>query len=116
MKEIDIHRGVCKHLKARGAPGLLWWHTPNGGRRGKVEGAIFKSLGVLAGVADLILVCDGKMFALELKADDGRPTVSQMQFISDFNAAIAPNGGACIVHGLDRALRTLEIWKLIKET
>ena len=49
------------------------------------------------------------MFALELKAENGRPTVEQMQFIS-----IAPNGGACIAHGLDRALRVLETWGLLR--
>jgi hypothetical protein len=32
------------------------------------------------------------MFALELKAEDGRPTAAQMQLMSDFNAAVAPNG------------------------
>jgi hypothetical protein len=38
-----------------------------------------------------------------------------MQFIIlDFNAAVAPNGGACIAHGLDRALRVLETWGLLR--
>jgi len=71
-----------------------------------------KSLGVRA--ADLILLHAGRMFALELKAEDGRPTAAQMQFISDFNAAVAPNGDACIAHGLDRALRILETWGLLR--
>jgi hypothetical protein len=90
---------------------LVWWHTPNGGKRPPVEAAIMKGLGVRAGVADLILVHRGRPFALELKADDGRPTVEQMTFVSDFNAA---GGCACIEHGLDRALRTLETWGLLR--
>jgi hypothetical protein len=73
-----------------------------------------KSLGVRAGVADLILLHAGRMFALELKAEDGRPTPAQLQFVLDFNAAVAPNGGACIAHGLDRALRVLETWGLLR--
>jgi hypothetical protein len=109
-----VQRAVCQHLIIRGVRGLLWWHTPNGGKRRPIEAAIMKSLGVRAGVADLILLHAGRMFALELKAADGRPTATQMQFISDFNAAVAPNGGACIAHGLDRALRTLETWGLLR--
>src|SRR5262249_58400862 len=109
-----IQRAVCQHLCIRGVRGLLWWHTPNGGKRRPIEAAIMKSLGVRAGVADLILLHGGRMFALELKAENGRPTAAQMQFISDFNAAVAPNGGACIAHCLDRALGVLETWGLLR--
>ena len=112
--EDGVQRTVCQHLKIRGVRGLLWWHTPNGGKRRPIEAAIMKSLGVRAGVADLILLHAGRIFALELKADDGRSTATQLQFISDFNAAVAPNGGACIAHGLDRALRVLETWGLLR--
>ena len=111
--EDKIQRAVCQHLRQRGAPGLLWWHTPNGGKRRPVEAAILKGLGTRAGVADLILVHRGRPFALELKTDEGRPTVEQMEFVSDFNSA---GGSAAIVNGLDRALRTLETWGLLRET
>ena len=72
--EQSVQRAVCEHLRRRAAPGLVWWHTPNGGRRSPVEAAIFNGLGVRAGVADLILLHDGKAFALELKTERGRPT------------------------------------------
>jgi hypothetical protein len=85
--EQAIQRAVCQHLRQRGASGLVWWHTPNGGRRSPVEAAIFNGLGVRAGVADLILLRDGRAFALELKTERGRPTAAQMQFISEFRAA-----------------------------
>src|SRR5262249_16457247 len=109
-----VQRAVIEHLRIRGARRLLWWHTPNGGKRRPIEAAIMKSLGVRAGVADLILLHGGRMCALELKAENGRPTAAQMQFISDFNAAVAPNGGACIAYDLDRALRVLETWGLLR--
>ena len=63
-----IHRTIVQHLRTRAVPGCTWWHTPNGGWRSPVEVAIFKSLGVRAGVADLLLLHDGQFFALELKA------------------------------------------------
>lgn len=92
-----IQRALCQHLRHRGAAGLVWWHTPNGGRRRPVAAAIFSGLGVRPGVSDLILLHDGRAFALELKTDDGRPTGAQMQFISEFRAA---GGDASIANGL----------------
>ena len=64
-----IHRAVSQHLRPRGVPGLVWWHTPNGGRRNRIEGAILNGLGVRPGVTDLILLHHGRAFALELKTD-----------------------------------------------
>jgi hypothetical protein len=110
--EDQLQRTVCQHLRQRGAPGLVW-HTPNGGKRRPVEASILKGLGTRAGVADLIFVHRGRPFALELKADEGRPTVEQIAFVSDFNGA---GGSAAIVNGLDRALRTLETWGLLRGT
>jgi hypothetical protein len=109
--EQAIQRTVCQHLHQRGAASLIWWHTPNGGRRSPVEAAIFAGLGVCPGVADLILLHDGRAFALELKTERGRPTAAQMQFISDFRAA---GGEASIAGGLDQALRILETWGLLR--
>jgi len=47
------------------------FHVPNGGKRGKVEGAIFKAMGTKAGVPDLLILYPVGKFhgmALELKA------------------------------------------------
>jgi hypothetical protein len=109
--EDSIQRAVCRHLWTRGSPDLCWWHTPNGGKRNRIEAAIFKGLGVRAGVSDIIAVHEGKAFALELKADGGRPTEAQLRFIDDFQAA---GGYAAVAEGLDQAVRTLETWKLLR--
>jgi hypothetical protein len=106
-----IHRAVVQHLRARGVPGLVFFHVPNGGKRGPVEAAIFKSLGVRAGVADLILFHAGKSFALELKADNGRPTAEQIEFLADIERAGA---FTAMPRGLDAALATLETWGLLR--
>ena len=82
--EQALQHAVCQHLRQRGARGLLWFHVPNGGRRTPVEAAIFSGLGVRPGVSDLILLRDGRAFALELKTERGRPTAAQMQFIPNF--------------------------------
>ena len=109
--EQAVQRAVCQHLRQRGARGVLWFHVPNGGRRSPVEAAIFNGLGVRAGVSDLILVHDGRPFALELKTERGRPSAAQMQFISEFCAA---GGEASIANGLDQALHVLEAWGLLR--
>jgi hypothetical protein len=113
--EQAIHKAVVAHLRQRGVPGLVFWHTPNGvrgrSRRHHVQGAIAKGMGVRPGVSDLVLLHRGRAYALELKAPTGRPTVEQMEFVSDFNSA---GGHACIADGLDRALRVLETWGLLR--
>lgn len=110
-----IHKAVADHLRQRGAPGVVFWHTPNGarmsGRRGRVQGGIAKGMGVRAGVSDILAFHKGQFFALELKAPGGRPTVDQIKFIDE----VRENGGAvCIAEGLTEALRTLETWGLLR--
>lgn len=109
--EDAIQRAVVQHLRQRGVPGLVFWHTPNGGKRGAIEAAIFKGLGVRAGVSDIIAVHAGRIYALELKSETGRQTESQMQFRADMDAAGAETG---LAQGLDAALRIIEAWGLVR--
>lgn len=106
---------MAQHLRQRGVPGLLWWHTPNGarlrGRRGHVQGAIAKGLGVRAGVSDICALLGGKFFALELKAPGGRPTEEQLKFI---DAVREQGGSVCVAEGLTEALRAIETWGLVR--
>lgn len=109
--EQKIQKAVVQHLFTRGVQGLVFIHVPNGGWRSPVEAKILKGMGVRAGASDLLLWHRGRSFALELKSPGGRATAAQMQFISDINAA---GGFGCIVEGLDRALKVLETWGLLK--
>jgi hypothetical protein len=114
--EQAMHKDVAKHIRARGVPGLVWWHTQNGARYGgknpAMHGAIMKSLGVRAGVSDFVFLYDGRFYALELKAiGGGNPTEEQQKFIADVNAA---GGFAVCAKGLDLALKVLEAWGLVK--
>lgn len=74
----------------------LLHHIPNGGSRSKKEGARFKRMGVLAGVADLHLpVARGPWHGLyiEMKYGEGRLSNSQ----KDFLKLAAEQGVYCIV-------------------
>src|SRR5258708_26659121 len=106
MTEADVHKAVVNQLRYRSVPGLTFWHTPNGAYHGwrPWQGAEMKRNGVLPGVADLILVNQGKCYALELKADEGRPTKAQIEFLE----RMAENGGqTAITAGLNGAIATL---------
>ncbi len=109
--EQAIQRAVFQHLKVRAAPGVFAFHVPNGGYRKPIEAAIMKGLGVTAGVPDVMVIFKGDVYALELKAEDGRPTEKQLEAVSNIRNA---GGFACVVYGLDRALRCLEAWGILK--
>ena len=56
---------------------------PNGGRRGKIEAAIMKAEGVLAGCADLFVMASSGFYNglyIEMKTEKGRQTNSQKWF------------------------------------
>jgi hypothetical protein len=64
-------------------PHLTLFAIPNGGRRGKVEAAIMKGEGVLAGVADLFLMFPNMEYHglfIEMKTSDGKQSDSQRSF------------------------------------
>jgi hypothetical protein len=109
--EQQIQRALLEHLRLRGAPDLFAFHCPNGGARTPIEGAIFKSLGVVAGVPDLLIIRDGRVFALELKADSGRVTPAQTETQQRMSAAGAVVGVAV---GIDQALAWLQQHKLLR--
>lgn len=51
--------------------GMLF-SVPNGGRRDKREAFRLKQTGLIPGVSDLILLCKGSAYLIELKNDDGQ--------------------------------------------
>jgi hypothetical protein len=114
MLEQDIHRAVWKHIQARLVREAFAFHVPNGGARSKVEAAIFASLGVVPGIPDLIAICRGQTFGLELKrakTDGGRLTAKQIEVHQRLREA-----GAIVAtaYGLGDAIRQLEDWKLLR--
>jgi hypothetical protein len=108
--EAAIQRAVFQHLRARAAPGVFAFHPANGGYRKPVEAAIMKGLGVVAGVPDVIAIHNGRVFAMEIKAEGGRATDKQLACI----AALREAGAfTCVAEGLGRALACLESWGLL---
>jgi hypothetical protein len=109
--EAAIQQAVFQHLRARGAPGVFAFHPANGGYRKPVEAAILKGLGVVAGVPDVIAVHNGRVFAMEIKAEGGRATPKQLAAIAALREAGAI---VAVATGLDEALRKLESFGLLR--
>lgn len=111
-QEDAVQRAVFNHLRARGAPDMVAFHVPNGGKRSRIEAAIMKGLGVTAGIPDIIIVKDRQTFALELKPEHGgRLEPSQ----KDMLAALDKAGAfTAVAHGVDQALRILEAWGVLR--
>lgn len=111
--EQAIHKAVVAHLNARSAGRVFFWHTPNEGKRGFVNAAALKAMGMTAGVPDLLILKEGRLYALELKAPGGRLTHSQrlvMERMLECGAEVS------MAHGLDEALVTLEFWGILKRS
>jgi hypothetical protein len=105
--EQQFQIALVEHLRWR-APRDMWWcHYPSGGRRNAVEAAILKSMGTKPGVPDLLLVKDGKFFALELKVLGGRLSRAQVECHEDLRRAGAM---VDVATGIDESLKILTEW------
>jgi hypothetical protein len=109
--EQEIQKAMLEHLHWRGVPRLFVFHYPAGGWRSSVEAAIFKSLGVVAGIPDLLIVYQGQLYALELKTTYGRLTPTQIDTQQRMRAA-----GVIVATAveIDAALDILEGWGLLR--
>lgn len=104
IDEDTLHIHVARFLALALPPEVLWWHTPNGGKRekrmgrgGKMyspEGAKLKRMGAKAGVPDLTFGLPGdgppRLHFIELKDEDGRLSVGQVTWKSRCEQANAP--------------------------
>lgn len=90
------------------APDLLFFHVPNGAGRSAVEGEILRLMGVLAGVADLVIVLpDGSVGFIELKAGKGRLSPAQQTFK---DRALKANARWAEARTLDDIAAVLSAW------
>jgi len=110
LVEDKIHRAVVQHVVDRGVPGLVFFHPANNPRSAR-DGARLRRLGARAGAFDLIFLHQGKAYALEIKREHGRTTDAQDVFAAEFNAA---GGYAFVGYGLERCLKILQSWGLVK--
>ena len=76
-----VHKPVAAMLRHLAPIHRFWWgHYPAGGVRSKTEAAIFKGLGVVPGVADILIIPQGgKAHWIELKAPGRKAKTTSTQ-------------------------------------
>ncbi|GIW60815.1 MAG: hypothetical protein KatS3mg087_1881 [Patescibacteria group bacterium] len=80
MSEDKIQAQIVKYLRLHNDRCIVF-HIPNGGTRNIIEASKFKRIGVLAGVADLVvLLPKGRCVFLEVKTQRGQQSERQKQF------------------------------------
>lgn len=115
--EERLHRAVVAYLRAALPKPWLAFHPANGGARSKAEAGVFKALGVLAGMPDLIVLGPpSRVVAIELKAPpkplkSGKPSKAAPR-VSDAQRDVIEALSACgiptlIVTDLAEAERAL---------
>ena len=104
--EAILHAKIYRGLRDRG---IFAFHPANGGKRGLREAAAFKAQGVVAGVPDLILIHDGRVMGLEVKAPGRKSstTATQKQIHRRMFEAGAP---VHVVDDFDEAMLIAEAW------
>ena len=106
--ESRLQKAIVQHLLFSGA----FFHSIANERQCSVqEHARLKAQGLRKGVADLLVVVDGKAHYMECKAPGEKQTPEQLDFEADCKANNIPY---VVVHDLPSALKTLSAWKVIK--
>lgn len=109
--EHQLHLAVIDHLRWRSVADCFAFHCANGGYRRPVEAALFKAMGVVAGVPDVLALHAGHLFGLELKKHSGRLSPEQIACHDLMRKAGATVSTS---YGLDEALSKLNEWGLLR--
>ena len=106
--EADLQRAVVQALRFALPRMAIIHHCANevteAGSRGARRQAILVGMGVHAGFADLMVLCDGRVLFLELKAPKGRLRPTQEAFR---DAVLEQGFGWAMVRSLEDALGAL---------
>jgi hypothetical protein len=109
--ETRLQKVVVQHLRLVGTRGMIFFAIPNGVKMSPRTANLQKSIGMLAGVADLCIVIDGKAFFLELKSSVGKQSPEQIAFEQDCKDAGVPY---VMANSIDTALNALRTWGALR--
>ena len=104
VTEDQIQIQIVGELRYAGR--AVFWHTPNSGKVSKRAASRRKSMGVLAGVPDLIFL-HSPMRAIELKTDRGRLSDSQKELLPLLRSY---GWEVEVCHGLEEARMVCRDW------
>ena len=108
--EEALQKAVAAYLDVALPGNAVWWHTPNQrGTRKRWEGALLKALGVLAGIPDVLIFYESRLYGIELKSPAGRLTAVQ-QALHELLRAAGARVETC--RTLDSVEYQLLFWKI----
>lgn len=111
INELAIHKAVETHLRQWAWASLFWWHTPNGEKRDPAIAAKLKAMGVKPGISDYMFIWCGRLWALEIKANDGELSEEQAKF----GQLVRSTGGEfAVVYSFEAAVAQLEAWGMLR--
>jgi hypothetical protein len=110
--ERAIQCAIVKALRKHCQPSQAFWYAiPNGGKRDVITAARLKAEGVVPGAPDLGFVLPFGLAAfLEIKADNGRQSESQIEVEKRIEAL---GGQYAIAHSIDEAWGILAGWGVL---
>lgn len=103
--EFELQAAIVQHLRLRQRPKTFWFAVPNGEYRSKTTARRLKRQGVVRGAPDLVILCEGTAYGLELKTEIGHASADQRSVSKQWADA---GGHYFIAYGLDSALTFLE--------
>lgn len=77
QSEAQLHLAVAQYLDAVLLP-PTWWSTIPLGGGGRIRGAQLKARGVKAGIPDILILHEGRLYGLELKVGYGKQSLIQL--------------------------------------
>lgn len=99
--EDALQQEVVNHLRTRSMPGVFYFHVPNH----KKKANYLRAMGMADGMTDLVLIRNGRAYALELKRPKGVKSTEQIACHAQLRAAGAE---VYTAFGLPDALAWLE--------
>jgi len=113
--ETRLQFEVVKYLRRILPPDVVFWHCPNGGQMSEAWRKMLGGLGVFPGASDLMLVYQGRFYAIELKtaADPLRGVSKGYQSPAQkvFQAAVEAAGARYVVaRHTDDVRDALALW------
>ena len=122
MSESKIQQNICTYLSMIAhQTGIVYFSVPNelygaGKSKKKLTGPEYgminkyKSMGLLPGVSDLIIIWQGKAFCMEVKTATGKQSSDQILFESNI---VKAGGKYEVVRGIDDTQRVLKLWGIM---
>lgn len=110
--EQALQRAVAQYLAYQIPAHMGWWTAIGHGGGGEMRGKILKGQGVKAGVPDIMLGREGRVYFIELKAKLGRVLNAQ----DDFHDLLAQHKTPCrVCRSVDDVMAAIHDWGFLDD-